>query len=104
MRLRPSVSRRPPLARPLPPNSGDLNPIETVWAKLRRDLAKREFADLKDGTVINVAQFRQRVAQILNSYSVPVDGEKHSYLRKLVRGIPNRLKKCKQNKFGPCGK
>ena len=24
------------------PSSGDLNPIETVWAWLRRDLAKRE--------------------------------------------------------------
>ena len=26
-----------------PPNSGDLNPIETVWAKLRKDLAVREW-------------------------------------------------------------
>ena len=25
-----------------PPNSGDLNPIETVWARLRKDLAVRE--------------------------------------------------------------
>ena len=24
-----------------PPNSGDLNPIETVWAQLRKDLAIR---------------------------------------------------------------
>ena len=32
----------------LPPNSGDLNPIETVWAKLRKDLAKREFEGLKN--------------------------------------------------------
>ena len=32
-----------------PPNSGDLNPIETVWARLRRDLAVREMADLKAG-------------------------------------------------------
>ena len=38
------------LSNRFPPNSGDFNPIETVWAKLRRDLAKREFADLKDGT------------------------------------------------------
>ena len=28
-----------------PPNSGDLNPIETIWAKLRADLAVREQAD-----------------------------------------------------------
>ena len=30
-----------------PPCSGDLNPIENVWSKLRKDLAKREFEDLK---------------------------------------------------------
>ena len=29
-----------------PPNSGDLAPIETVWAELRKDLAIREFEDL----------------------------------------------------------
>lgn len=30
-----------------PPNSGDLNPIETVWAELRKDLVVKEFEDLK---------------------------------------------------------
>ena len=34
-----------------PPTSGDLNPIETVWAKLRKDFAVREFEDLKAGAV-----------------------------------------------------
>jgi len=38
-----------------PPCSGDLNPIETVWARLRRDLGSREMEDLRqvfaDGTV-----------------------------------------------------
>ena len=29
-----------------PPNSGDLNPIETVWARLRRELAVREIAEI----------------------------------------------------------
>jgi hypothetical protein len=32
-----------------PPNSGDLSPIETVWARLRRDLSVREMADLQAG-------------------------------------------------------
>ena len=27
---------------------GDLSPIETVWAKLRKDLPAREFEDLKN--------------------------------------------------------
>ena len=36
----------------LPPNSGDFNPIETVWSKLRKDFALREFEDLKHDTII----------------------------------------------------
>ena len=53
-----------------PPNSGDLNPIETVWARLRKDLAKLEFEDLKHDKVITVASFKRRVAQLLRSYSI----------------------------------
>ena len=87
-----------------PSNSGDLNPIETVWARLRKDLAVREQEDLAAGRTISVAQFRQRAAQILNSYGSAGPGESHSYLRKLVRGMPRRLAGCKANKYGRCGK
>ena len=87
-----------------PPNSGDLNPIETVWAKLRKDLAAREFEDLKAGKLISVTSFKQRVAKLLASYSTPGPGEHNSYLERLVRGMPKRLEKCKPNKYGPCGK
>ena len=52
-----------------PPNSGDLSPIETVWARLRKDLAKREMVDLDNGVELSVLQFKQRAAQILASYS-----------------------------------
>ena len=87
-----------------PPNSGDLNPIETVWAKLRKDLAAREFEDLRLGKVISTTVFKQRVSQLLHSYSMAGPGEKHSFLEKLVQGMPKRLQKCKKNKYGPCGK
>ena len=87
-----------------PPNSGDFNPIETVWARLRRDLAKREFEDLKVGKVITVKQFRQRCSQLLTSYGLKGPGEQYSYLEKLVRGMPARLAKSRKNKYGPCGK
>ena len=53
------------------PNSGDLNPIQTVWARLRRDLALREMQDLQDLVVLTDAQYRQRAAQVLPSYSQP---------------------------------
>ena len=87
-----------------PPNSGDLNPIETVWAELRKDLAVREFEDLKAGKIISVTAFKQRVAQLLTSYSIPGPGQHHSYLERLVRGMPKRLQRCKSNRYGPCGK
>ena len=88
----------------IPPSSGDLNPIETVWARLRRDLAKREFEDLKMDKIITVKQFRQRCSQFLTSYSLVGPGEKYSSLEKLLRGMPARLVRCKKNKYGPCGK
>ena len=31
-------------------------------------------------------------------------GEEYSYLQRLVRGIPARLKRSKKNKYGPRGK
>ena len=48
-----------------PPNSGDLNPIETVWAWLRRDLAKREQSDYTVSRQISIHQFKQRAARLL---------------------------------------
>lgn len=87
-----------------PPNSGDLNPIETVWARLRKDLARLEMADLKQGRLISVAQFKARAAQLLHSYGMIAPGQTMSYLQKLVRGMPKRLAKCKKNKYGRCGK
>ena len=87
-----------------PPNNGDLNPVETVWAWLRQDLAEREQQDLVAGRVLTVAMFKQRVAQILRSYGVPQDGQTYSSLQKLVRGMPRRLAKCRAQKFGRCGK
>ena len=87
-----------------PPSSGDLNPIETVWAWLRRDLAKREQSDYTAGRQISIHQFKQRAAQLLQSYGEKKTGEKHSRLAKLVRGMPKRLRKCKERNYGRYGK
>ena len=87
-----------------PPNSGDLNPIETVWAWLRKDLAKRELEDLTAGRILTLSQYRQRIGQILSTYEQPRAGEQHSRLEKLVRGMPARLRKARQNNYGRCGK
>ena len=87
-----------------PPSSGDLNPIETVWAWLRKDLAVREQDDLEANRCITPKQFKLRCAHILQSYAVPKVGESHSRLQKLVQGMPRRLQMCKANKYGRCGK
>ena len=79
------------------------NPIENVWARLRRDLSTREMEDLRVGKHLTAAQYRQRVAQLLNSYAVPVQGQQLSFLQKLVQSMPRRLAKCRANKYGPCG-
>ena len=103
--LQPSVYKKHGLQSVrFPPNSGDLSPIETVWAWLRRDLALREQEDFASDRVLTKAQFRQRVSQILRSYEVAPPGQTSNRLQKLVRGMPARLVKCKANRYGRCGK
>ena len=68
------------------------------------DLNAREIEDLDAGRHITVTQYRQRVGQLLTSYTVPPQGQQHSFLQRLVRGMPRRLAKCRANRFGPCGK
>ena len=58
-----------------PPCSGDLNRIETVWVRLRVDLGKREVEDVHAGRDITVTTYRQRVGQLLTSYTVPMEGQ-----------------------------
>ena len=61
-----------------PPGSGDFNPVENVWSKLRTDLAIREFEDLKNDKVITTFQFKLRVSQLLTSYGYVKPGKKYS--------------------------
>ena len=61
-----------------PSNSGYLNPIETVWARLRKDMAVREREDLMQRKTLTTAQFRARAAQLLQSYSVVKKGETYN--------------------------
>ena len=45
-----------------PTSSGDVNPMKTVWARLRKGVAKRGFEDLKQGKAITAAQFKKRAS------------------------------------------
>ena len=83
--------------------SGPKNQKQLSILSVRKHLAVREFEDLKLDRIITVQQFKQRVAQILHSYSLKGPGEEYPYLEKLVRGMPKRLERCRKNKFGPCG-
>ena len=71
--------------------SGDLHPVETVWAWLRCDLAKREQCDYMAGKEITIKQSKQRAARLLQSYGEKKSGKLYSRLEKLVRGMPKRL-------------
>ena len=81
-----------------------LNPIESVWARPRRDLAVQEMEDLQAGRSLSTCQYKRRASLHLTSYGVPQVGESISYLSRLLRGMPRRLAKCKANRYGPCGK
>ena len=87
-----------------PPNSGGLNPIETVWSQLRQELATREFDDIGNDKTLTAQQFRQRVSQILNSFQTAKPGQTENYLQKLISGMPGRLARCNANNYGNCGK
>ena len=80
-----------------------MNPIENVWAQLRKDLAKREQDDFATRRTLSVPEFRSRVAQILQSYSVPKKDRQYSYLQTLVRGMPARLRRCQDKRYGRRG-
>ena len=71
---------------------------------MRRDLAKREQSDYMAGKEISIKQFKLRAARLLQSYGEKKPGEMHSRLEKLVRGMPKRLRKCKEHHYGRCGK
>ena len=71
---------------------------------MRRELAFREQSDLDQDLMLTLSQFKQRVAQILNVFSVAGEGEPCNFLQKLVRGMPKRLAKCKRQRYGRCGK
>ena len=103
--LQPSIYKQNGLhMQCFPPNSGDLNPIETVWAWLRRDLAIREQEDFYAKRVLTARQFRLRAAQLLRTYEDVRPGQQWSRLAKLVRGMTKRLRKCKAKQYGRCGK
>ena len=53
--------------------------------------------------MITIHQFKQRAAQLLQSYGEKKTGEKHSRLAKLVSGMPKRLRKCREHNYGRGG-
>ena len=63
-----------------------------------------EQEDFQNRRVLTCSQFRNRAAQILHSYELVQAGHQYSRLEKLVRGMPQRLTKCKARRYGRCGK
>ena len=68
-------------------------------------MAEREHEDIQAHRYLNAKQFKQRCAQILRTYTRPGDkGDGLCRLQRLARGMPNRLRRCKNNSYGRCGK
>ena len=53
---------------------------------------------------LTAQQFKKRCAQILDTYSAIKAGKSHSPIQLLIRGMPKRLRRCKANRYGRCGK
>ena len=58
----------------------------------------------RESHFLALANFRQRAAQLLKSYGEVCAIQKYSFLRKLVRGMPRRLRRSREHGYGRCGK
>jgi hypothetical protein len=71
-----------------PPYSPDLNPIENVWAYLKRQLNKL------NNLPANLDELRSRLCQLWNDLPV-------TYLQNLYGSMPRRMKLCVKNRGYP---
>ena len=71
---------------------------------MRKELAKKEMADIDEGRSLNASELRRRAAQILHSFEVPKQRERLSRLQKLIEGMPQRMADCRANQYGRCKK
>ena len=76
-----------------------------TWKPLSLFLSLRAMrADLKEGRTLSVTLFKQRVSQIMSSYSAVSQGDHLNFYPRLLRGMPARHATCRANKYGLCGK
>ncbi|KAJ1310446.1 hypothetical protein OPQ81_007179 [Rhizoctonia solani] len=71
-----------------PPYSPDLNPIENLWAEIKRRLGTYEFPP-------------QSIHELWERVQAEWDGIKPKYCRKLVESMPRRMKQVLDRKGGP---
>jgi len=81
-----------------PPNSADLNPIETVWARLRRRLHKKTMENCRGRRTVGRAGFVKRAAALLKEF-----GDDGFYTR-LLAGMPRRVRQVLQRGGARCDK
>ena len=73
----------------IPARSPDLNPIESVWGWLRRELRRRDLEDLRrKKPALNKAQYTQRVKEVLRTVKTQnVAKAKFPNLKKVCREV-----------------
>ena len=73
---------------PWPSNSPDLNPIENVWGLMKKQVGKKRPKTIQE--------LEEIVKEVWNGLSL-------DYLKSLIKNMPNRIKKCIDQKGGVTG-
>ena len=85
----------------IPPRSGDLNPIENMWAQVTKDLGKfvvssQKWKKGRKPTTKSKADWQKVVLR-------KVKAQKASFLTNLSSSMPRRVKAVLDNDGGPTG-
>ena len=73
----------------IPARSPDLNPIESFWSWLRRELRRRDLEDLRRGKpALSKAEYKQRVRDVLRTVKAQnVAKAKFQNLKKVCKEV-----------------
>ena len=87
--VRPLYTKRRVRLMHIPARSPDLNPIESFWGWLRRELRRRDLEDLRlKKPPLSKSQYKQRVKQVLSTAKAQkVAKAKFRNLKKVYREV-----------------